>query len=387
MRTAPLTAAALCGLCAAQLAAQVPLSNYANGVWFPLAGGQPMPDNLFDTSNPNAFSTMTVGGQDTLTATWIQTVTINRFNPMPIGPFQAPQIIQVTESASQAAFYEAGEQTFVTDALMDPILNTALVLGPTLPGTMQLQLVDANPGQPGFQHFVNDMFPLVPVPNGTPIAIWTGPSEIIRIVSPMGNTVATNVMRPFQIASLPIGTPLDNAFGIFEGGWSVIDLDIDGVPSPYLDVWEDIPQIRWKPHPGGWAAVVIGAPLPGPAGVLHFPPAAPRACCLPDGSCEMMVSAFCLSLGGTPLAAGAGCEGDNNKNGIDDACELSIIGDLNCDGFVTVTDIGPFVLAITDTAGYVIMFPECNKLNADINGDGAVTVGDIGPFVQLLAGG
>lgn len=62
-------------------------------------------------------------------------------------------------------------------------------------------------------------------------------------------------------------------------------------------------------------------------------------------------------------------------------------GDLNCDGSVTVTDIGAFVLALTNPAGYAVQFPNCDIQNADINTDGAVTVSDIGPFVSLLTGG
>lgn len=62
-------------------------------------------------------------------------------------------------------------------------------------------------------------------------------------------------------------------------------------------------------------------------------------------------------------------------------------GDMNCDGVVTVTDIGPFVLALTDPAGYAAQFPNCDLNNADINDDNAVSVTDIGPFVALLTGG
>lgn len=62
------------------------------------------------------------------------------------------------------------------------------------------------------------------------------------------------------------------------------------------------------------------------------------------------------------------------------------LGDLNCDGVVTVSDIGPFVLALTDSAGYAAQFPGCTVHHADINQDGAATVGDIGPFVSLLTG-
>lgn len=59
-------------------------------------------------------------------------------------------------------------------------------------------------------------------------------------------------------------------------------------------------------------------------------------------------------------------------------------GDANCDGAVSVSDIGAFVLALTDTVSYVAQFPDCSLLNSDVNEDAAVTVSDIGPFVQRI---
>lgn len=59
-------------------------------------------------------------------------------------------------------------------------------------------------------------------------------------------------------------------------------------------------------------------------------------------------------------------------------------GDMNCDGAVSLGDLGGFVLAVTNPAGYPIAYPNCNIVNADVNLDGAVTVSDIGPFVALL---
>ncbi len=61
-------------------------------------------------------------------------------------------------------------------------------------------------------------------------------------------------------------------------------------------------------------------------------------------------------------------------------------GDLNCDGLVDFGDINPFVLALTDPAGYARAFRSCNILNGDINGDGLTNFGDINPFVRLLTG-
>lgn len=65
---------------------------------------------------------------------------------------------------------------------------------------------------------------------------------------------------------------------------------------------------------------------------------------------------------------------------------LSFAPATNCDGVVSVNDIGPFVAAVTDPFGYEGTFPDCELQNADITGDGAITVADIGPFVALLTG-
>lgn len=71
---------------------------------------------------------------------------------------------------------------------------------------------------------------------------------------------------------------------------------------------------------------------------------------------------------------------------IQDNLVVGPLGDMNCDGAVTVGDIAPFVLAITNPAAYQAQYPSCNLSHADINCDGAVTVSDIGPFVRLLVG-
>ena len=61
-----------------------------------------------------------------------------------------------------------------------------------------------------------------------------------------------------------------------------------------------------------------------------------------------------------------------------------LTGDLNCDGVVNFNDINPFVLALSNPAGYAQQFPNCNIQNGDINGDGQVNFADINPFVALL---
>ncbi|MDX2198985.1 MAG: hypothetical protein SF069_08440 [Phycisphaerae bacterium] len=62
-------------------------------------------------------------------------------------------------------------------------------------------------------------------------------------------------------------------------------------------------------------------------------------------------------------------------------------GDANCDGFVTVADIGRFVAALLDPAAFVAATPRCPISNCDTNADGFVTVSDIGTFVTILTGG
>ena len=59
-------------------------------------------------------------------------------------------------------------------------------------------------------------------------------------------------------------------------------------------------------------------------------------------------------------------------------------GDLNCDGVVNPFDIDPFILALTDQAGYVAMYPTCSLSQGDLNSDGVVNPFDIQPFIDAL---
>ncbi len=59
-------------------------------------------------------------------------------------------------------------------------------------------------------------------------------------------------------------------------------------------------------------------------------------------------------------------------------------GDMNCDGVVGFGDINPFVLALTDPAGYDAAYPDCESANGDLNGDGSFGFDDINPFVYVL---
>lgn len=61
------------------------------------------------------------------------------------------------------------------------------------------------------------------------------------------------------------------------------------------------------------------------------------------------------------------------------------LGDLNCDGSVDTHDIDPFVLAISNPAGYASAYPDCDINLADINGDGGIDTFDIDAFIELLS--
>ncbi|MCC7145421.1 MAG: hypothetical protein IT443_03170 [Phycisphaeraceae bacterium] len=64
-----------------------------------------------------------------------------------------------------------------------------------------------------------------------------------------------------------------------------------------------------------------------------------------------------------------------------------IPGDFNGDGVVTLSDINPFKLALTDTAAWQAQFPEVVLADVDPNGDGVITLSDINPFKAILTGG
>ena len=60
-------------------------------------------------------------------------------------------------------------------------------------------------------------------------------------------------------------------------------------------------------------------------------------------------------------------------------------GDMNCDGEATAADVGGFILALIDQAGYAASFPDCDPENADANADGLIAMTDIAPFVEMIA--
>ena len=93
---------------------------------------------------------------------------------------------------------------------------------------------------------------------------------------------------------------------------------------------------------------------------------------------------------GPALFVGAACQhlGDTLSLGIGrwQCVPGGRAGDLNCDGHVDFEDINPFVLALSDPAGYAVQFSGCLILNGDCNGDGLMNFGDITAFVRMLPG-
>jgi hypothetical protein len=199
-------------------------------------------------------------------------------------------------------FYE-----FPTDGSIvntgDPFLHSQLNM---LGGPMTLSLVDGDTSltSPGFQSFFNNV-PQVPL-NGEWVTVWQGEPiqvEIVALTLTGLEPIAVNEMVPFQFfADDDVNPVLDNAFGIFTGDWSLplgpdVLLDEDGVaggavaPSAFLQEWVDMPQFRWKGHPGGWTQVITGSPLPGPAGIIHQSQAA-----VPEPSTWVMLLSGCLGL-------------------------------------------------------------------------------------------
>ncbi|MBL8880545.1 MAG: hypothetical protein JNG88_15640 [Phycisphaerales bacterium] len=61
-------------------------------------------------------------------------------------------------------------------------------------------------------------------------------------------------------------------------------------------------------------------------------------------------------------------------------------GDMNCDNWVNNFDIDPFVLALTDEAGYQARFGWCDRTRADVNRDGTIDNFDIDAFVEAVVG-
>jgi hypothetical protein len=66
-------------------------------------------------------------------------------------------------------------------------------------------------------------------------------------------------------------------------------------------------------------------------------------------------------------------------------CPVFPVGDVNCDGVLSFSDINPFVQAVVSPGNYTYYFPYCPLSQADTNHDGVADFRDINPFVSLLS--
>lgn len=60
------------------------------------------------------------------------------------------------------------------------------------------------------------------------------------------------------------------------------------------------------------------------------------------------------------------------------------LGDVDCNGFVTVADMEGFVISLLNPEGYASQYPHCNIINADANMDGHIDGHDIDSFILLF---
>jgi hypothetical protein len=104
-----------------------------------------------------------------------------------------------------------------------------------------------------------------------------------------------------------------------------------------------------------------------------------------DGTLRVSWLQIAVTDGLAGLSRGTGQPGDFQESDLSAARPCVNAGDLDCDGDVDFDDINPFVLALSDPAGYHAAYPDCNILNADCDGDGDVDFNDINAFVALLS--
>ncbi|MCC7146222.1 MAG: hypothetical protein IT443_07225 [Phycisphaeraceae bacterium] len=62
-------------------------------------------------------------------------------------------------------------------------------------------------------------------------------------------------------------------------------------------------------------------------------------------------------------------------------------GDFNGDGVVTLSDINPFKLALTNTPAWQALYPDVPLSEVDLSGDENVTLTDVGLLIQMMRGG
>ncbi len=111
-----------------------------------------------------------------------------------------------------------------------------------------------------------------------------------------------------------------------------------------------------------------------------------------DGNIDLLVTAPIDGL----LYAAIKIPGDCNSDGIPDHCQTDSdfdgiindcepqLGDMNCNGVVTLADVPAFSLALTDANGYAAAYPGCDIELADMSADNVIDGRDIDGFIAAL---
>jgi len=63
-----------------------------------------------------------------------------------------------------------------------------------------------------------------------------------------------------------------------------------------------------------------------------------------------------------------------------------MLGDMNCDGVVNISDLPLFALALVDASAYATAQPARTINNGDMNQDGFIDGGDLAGFISSLVG-
>lgn len=121
----------------------------------------------------------------------------------------------------------------------------------------------------------------------------------------------------------------DTSLAIYDAcGGNQLACNDDGCGSPFVNSKIDLDVTE------GTTYYVRVSGASGASGNYHLTVDPCRnACCINNGTCQLVIPAQCTVGGGRPAGPGTFCLGDQNSNGVDDACETCIDA--------TITDADP----------------------------------------------
>jgi hypothetical protein len=162
---------------------------------------------------------------------------------------------------------------------------------------------------------------------------------------------------------------------------------VGSTPSVLMDAEPVDTCMNWMRYTDGmfyefydfWAVPVPGEPMfwvGGETESANCQQVDSGACCLPDGSCQLLTPSGCNQLVGNYLGDGSACLGDNNQNGTDDACETTCDctpGDPNEDITINIGDGVYLINYIFKGGPPPTPYPLCS---GDANCDCELNIGD-----------